>query len=138
MTEGFYPSVMNPASSRLKLDLPIGPAEELVPGLAAIARRDLDERLPRGLLGRPAELEARLGRAPVGLPLVALDARQHAVLPRRHASAAARDDVVDRELLGSGLDPAVLARVAVALEEVLPREDDRPSALPLVGREQDQ
>src|SRR5262245_66695431 len=113
MTEEFYPSVMDPASSRLQLDLPVRPAEELVPGLAAIARRDLDERLPRRLPGRPAELEARLGRAPVGLDLVALHARQDAVLPRRDASAAPRDDVVDGELLRSGLDAAVLARVAV-------------------------
>src|SRR5678809_1441485 len=107
-----------------------GAAEELVPGLAAIARRDLDERLPRRLLGRPAELESRLGRAAVRLDLVALHAREHAVLPRRHAPAAPRDDVVDGELLRPGLDAAILARIAVALEQVLPREHDRPSALP--------
>src|SRR5262245_64269644 len=100
MTEEFYPSVMDPASSRLELDLPVGAAEELVPGLAAIARRDLDERLPRRLLGRPAELEARLRGTAIGLPLVALHARQDAVVPRRHASAAPRHDVVDGEFLG--------------------------------------
>src|SRR5262249_22608783 len=138
MTEEFYPSVMDPARrSRFELDLPVRAAQELVPGFAAIARRNLDERLPRRLLGRPAQLEARLRGAAIGLALVALDARQDAVFPGRHAAAAARDDVIDGELLRPGLEPTVLARVTVALEEVLARKDDGPSALPLVGREQD-
>src|SRR6185295_13333047 len=76
MTEQFYPSTGRPARSGLKFDFPVGPAEELVPGLAAVAGGHLDQGLPRRLLRRLAELEARLRQRMVGLALVALHAGQ--------------------------------------------------------------
>ena len=47
----------------------------------------------------PTQGHARLLRSPVRLPRVAVDARQHAVVPRGRASLRTRDDVVDRQIL---------------------------------------
>ena len=64
------------------------------------------------------------GRA-VGLPLVARDARQDAVLPGRHASLRPRHHMVDGQFFATRLQSAVLARVAVSLVNVAAAERDR-------------
>src|SRR5579862_2177735 len=138
MTEDFTPpSWTLQGGSRIELDFPVRPAEKHLPGLPPLAGRDLHQRLPGRLLRRLAEPETRLVRRPVGLPLVALHAGEDAVFPRRGASAAARGHVVDRELFRPRLEAAILASVAVTLEEVLARKDDGASPRALVGRQDD-
>src|SRR5262245_9079565 len=123
--------------SLFQLHLPIRAAEELLPALAPDARLDARQRPPRGLPRRAPQRHPRLRWGAVRLPLVAGDARERAILPARHAAAAPRRHVVDRQLLRPRLRAAVLAREAVALEEVPARENDRPLAQALVVREED-
>src|SRR5271155_2258732 len=67
---------------------------------------------------------------------IAVMARAYDVLPRRHAAARARDDVVQVQLGARQLLVAVLAGVAVAGEDVEAREADVPLGHALVRRQQ--
>ena len=75
-----------------------------------------------GRTGCRAQHHAGLARRAVGLALVARHACQHAVRPARHATLRPRHDVVDRQLVRARLAAAVLADVAVALENVAAAE----------------
>ena len=76
------------------------------------------QRLPRRPDRLLAQLHPRLLRRPVGLPLVAGHAGQHAVLPARHTTLRPRQHVVHRQFLAARLGTAVLAGVVVPLEDV--------------------
>ena len=65
------------------------------------------------------------------------DAGGDAVGPARRTALRARHDVVDRDRLGAGLRPAVLAGVMVALGHVPPAEGHRRPGQPVVVRQAD-
>src|SRR2546423_682823 len=92
-----------PNRSGLQFDFPVRAAEELLPGLAPLARRHMSKRLPRRLPRNRPELHAGLLGRPVRLPLVARHAGQDAVLPRRDAPLGPGMDVLDRERLRARL-----------------------------------
>ena len=75
----------------------------------------------------------RLLRRPVGLPLVAGHAGQHAVLPARHTALRTRDNVVQRQFLAARLGTAVLAGVVVPLENVPAAEGHMGRRQPVVA-----
>src|SRR5205823_10427798 len=70
----------------------------------------------------PDQLHARLLGCPVTLPVVAIDACRHQILPGVLAESRFRDEVVDRE--GSIRARAVLTSMPVTAKDVLPREDN--------------
>src|SRR5208283_2650696 len=80
------------------------------------------ERLPLGADRRAPKLHAGLLWRAVRLAGIAADARGDAVGPGRHTSLRAGHDMVDRDRLGTGLRPAVLAGVVVPLGDVPPAE----------------
>src|SRR5258708_1896382 len=88
-------------------DVPVRLAHEPRPACDPHAFASV-HRLPRWPLGQLAELHTRLPWQAIGLPLVAGDARQHAVLPGRLAAPRARHDVGDREFLAPVLGVAIL------------------------------
>src|SRR4051794_30456598 len=95
------------------------------------------ERPPLGA-DRPAPgLHAGLLRRAVGLEGVAPDAGGNTVGPARRTSLRARYDVVDRNRLGAGLRPAVLAGVMVALRHIPPAERHRRPGQAVVVRQAD-
>src|SRR5262245_60364469 len=102
---------------RLQLDVPVGLADELGPGGDRGMARGV-ERLPLGARRLAVEPHVGLLRRAVGLLLVAGDAGQHAVLPGAGAAARAGHDVVDRQRVEPGPRTAVLAGLAVPLEQV--------------------
>ncbi len=55
------------------------------------------QRLPCRANWRLAQIHTRLLRRPVSLPFVAVDARQHAVVPGRGSTLRPRHDVIDRQ-----------------------------------------
>jgi hypothetical protein len=86
------------------------------------------ERIPDRLDRLACQPHLGLLRSAVRLALVALQARQYAVVPPRLAALGTRDDVVDRQFLRTGLLAAVLAGVMVALENVPAAERDTVAA----------
>src|SRR5947199_3137461 len=102
----------------LELDAPVRVVEELLPRLV-LPLRELQVQQRRALrLLRPADqAHVRLLRRAAALADVAVHARTHDILPRRHAALAARRDVVEAELARRVLPPAVLALVVVAGED---------------------
>ena len=95
------------------------------------------ERLPRRPDRLLAQAHPRLLRRPVGLPLVAGHARQHAVLPARHTTLRTRHDVVQRQFLAARLGTAVLAGVVVPLENVPAAEGHMGHRQPVVAGQGD-
>ena len=88
------------------------------------AEIDLDKRTPFGPLGLAHQVQGGLLRGAVGFLRVAADARTDNVLPRGRPPAVARDDVIQIQILALEDPAAVLAGVAVALENVVPGELD--------------
>src|SRR5580704_4639130 len=76
-----------------------------------------------------------VGRAAAFAP-IAVMARAYDVLPRRHPSARARDDVVEIQLGARQFLVTILAGVAVARENVEARETHVALGHAFVGRQQ--
>mgnify|MGYP006922354340 CR=1 FL=1 len=102
---------------RLQLHIPVRFADELRPtrhwGMPGRI-----ERLPLRPAGLGGQLHVGFLRRPISLPLIALDAGQHAVFPRAGAAARTRHDVVDRQRIKSWLRTAILAGLVVSLKQV--------------------
>src|SRR5689334_5261022 len=64
--------------------------------------------------GLHAQAETGLVREAVGLARIHVAVREHAIVPRRRATARTRDNVVDVPLVASQLAPGVLADAAVS------------------------
>jgi len=85
---------------------------------------DLDKRAPLRPLRLADQMHARFNRRAIGLLRVTDDARADDVLPRCRTTAVARDDVIEVQVLAVKFAAAILAGVAVALENIVPRELD--------------
>jgi hypothetical protein len=124
------------SSLLLQLRVPVHVADELWPAFESDVVVGVD-RLPRRPDRLAAERHAGLARRAVGLALVASDAGEHAVRPVGDAAVGARHDVVDRELARARLLAAILAHVAVALENVATAECNGRLRLAVVARQRD-
>ena len=95
----------------------------MFPALVVIqAEIDLYEGSPFRALRFANEQHPRLARGPIGLPGVARDTRADNVFPGGGTAAIARDDVVEIQFTAVKDEPAVLAGVEVALEDVVASE----------------
>ena len=90
--------------------------------VARLAELQVQHRTPLRTLRLVQQLQPGLRRRAVALAAVAGHARADNVFPRRFAAAIARNNVVEIEVLAVELDPAILAGVVVALEDIVPRE----------------
>ena len=88
------------------------------------AERDIHKWPPLRPLRFSNQMHARLNRCAVGLARVAPDAGADNVFPGRGAAVVAWDDVVEIEIAAVEVLAAILAGVAVALEDVMPGEFD--------------
>jgi homoserine O-acetyltransferase len=115
-----------------QLDVPVRLADERRPACdpQLVGRVP---RVPRRLDWLLAQSHSGLLRRAVGLPLVARQAGQYAVVPPRLTALGPRDDVVDRQFLTARLPAAVLARVVATLENVPPAERHGRRRQPVVG-----
>src|SRR5262245_57621191 len=86
------------------------------------AEVDLHEGTPLGPLRFADQMHAGLQRRAVGLARVAAHAGANDVFPRCWAAAVAGNDVVEVQVLALEDVATILAGVAVALENVVPRE----------------
>ena len=108
------------------------PTVVVVPG-----EGDVHKRPPFRALRLANQLHARLGRKPVPLPCVAGYARADNVLPGRLPSAVAGQDMIEIEIAAFKNLPAILAGIAVPLENVVPGEFDFLFRQPLEKQEDD-
>jgi hypothetical protein len=105
--------------------VPIRQINEMFPAIVLIqAELDLHEWTPLRSLRLPNQMHSRFLRCAVRLKRIALDARAHDVLPGGRAAAIARNHVVQVQILPVEHPAAVLARILVALENVMAREFD--------------
>ena len=119
-----------------ELDVPVGEIKEVFPAFMLLkAEVHLDERTPLRSFGLADEMHARFVRGAIGLSCITGDAGTNNVLPRRRASSIPRDDMIEIQILAVEAAPAVLARVAVAFENVMPRELDLLLRHPIEQRE---
>src|SRR6266702_6593897 len=86
------------------------------------AQVDLHEGPPFGPLGFADQVQARYLRRAIGLARIAIDARADDVFPRGRPAPVARDHVIQIEVFAIVFLAAVLAGVAVALEDVVAGE----------------
>src|SRR5947209_779606 len=105
--------------SSLQFHVPVRAIQERLPGLVLLLRQlQVQHRAPPRLFRLADQVHVRLlGRA-AALADVAADARADDVLPGAAAALAPRDDVVQAQLAGRVLLPAVLALVVVPGEDV--------------------
>src|SRR5262245_49910553 len=103
----------------LQFHAPVCVVEELLPRLVLPLRQlQVQQRRALRLFRLADQAHVRLLRRAAALADVAVHARAHDVLPRRHAALAARRDVVEAEFARRVLPPAVLALVVVAGKDV--------------------
>lgn len=112
------------SDSLLQFDVPVHLADELLPTWDH--PRVVEPRIPLRLDWLLAKLHSSLRRCPVRLPEVAVDAGQHAVLPRALTPTTSRHYVVHSQAIATRLLAAILANVLVSVEQVSPAERDRP------------
>src|SRR5688572_8089195 len=106
-----------------EFNVPVSEVEEVFPAVVMVqAHVDLYERPPLRTFGLADQAHARLERRAVGFLRVTLDARANDVLPCGGAAAIARDDVIKVEVLAIKNIAAVLAHIAIALEDIMARE----------------
>src|SRR2546427_12389254 len=106
-----------------QLRVPVGDVEEVLPGLVLPGgERNLDQWVPARLHRRPDEVHAGLLREQTALPRIARDAAADDVLPRGLAAAGERHDVIEVQVARLELPSAILAAVAIAVENVLAGE----------------
>ena len=79
----------------------------------------------------------RLFRGHVPLALVALHAREHAILPRRPSTARTRNDVIDGEIMPVEFRAAELTGIAVPDAQVAPGKCDACTGNTTIVREND-
>ena len=119
-----------------ELDVPVGEIQEVFPAFMLLeAEVHLDERTPLRPFRLADEMHARLVRGAIGLSRITSDAGTNDVFPRRRAPSIPRDDMIEIQILAVEAAPAVLARVAVAFENVVPRELDLLLRHPIEQRE---
>ena len=92
-------------------------------------------RIPLGSDRLLLQNHSGLFRSPVSLRMIAFDARQYAILPRRLSSVRSRNNVVDGQLLRCRLLIAVLAGEPVTLEDVSSAECHCVRWQSIVGRQ---
>src|SRR5262245_8728908 len=84
----------------------------------------LDKRPPLGPLGFTDQPHGRFLRCSVGLLSVTPNARTHYVLPGGRTAPVTRDDMIQIKIFPIKCPAAVLARILVSLEDIVPRELD--------------
>src|ERR1043166_9534615 len=115
----------SPLGIRAEFDVPVGEVEEMLPAFVVLeAKIDLHELTPLGPLGFADQMHASLGGRAVGLARIAPDAGTDNVFPRGRTSPVSRDDMIQVEILPFENFAAILASVAVPLENVVPGELD--------------
>jgi len=92
--------------------------------VACFAELEMEHWAPLGTLGFVEKLEAGLGRCAVALAAVAGHAGADNIFPGGLAAAIAWNNVVEIEVLAIEFDPAVLAGVVIAFEDVVPGKFD--------------
>jgi hypothetical protein len=85
----------------------------------------------------PSQPHPRLFRRAPPLQAIALQASANDVLPGREPAARARDDMIQVQVASRLPDPTVLARVAVAHEDVVPTEPNLATGDAIKGDEED-
>ena len=106
-----------------QLYVPISQINEVLPAIVTVqAEIDLHKWTPLRPLGFADEMQARFLRRVIRLLRIALDARADNIFPRRRAAAIARDDVVQIQIFAFENYATVLARVFIALKNIMPRE----------------
>ena len=106
-----------------QLDVPVGEINELLPTVVLVeAEIDLHEWTPLGSLRLLYQMHSRFLRCAIGFASVARDAGANDVFPCRRPAMIARNDVIEIQIFAIKFFPAVLAGVAVALENVVSRE----------------
>src|SRR5258705_9019865 len=83
---------------------------------------NLHKRTPFRPLGLTNQAHARFGRRAIGLLGITRHTRANDVFPGRRATTIAWNDMIEIQVLAVELSAAILAGVAVALENVVPRE----------------
>lgn len=95
----------------------------MLPAIVAIQGEiDLHKWTPFRPLGFADEMQAGLLRGAIGFLGIALDTGANDVFPRCRATAIARDDVVEIQILPFKDPSAVLARIFVALKDIMAGE----------------
>ena len=93
----------------------------MLPAIVTVqAEVDLHKRTPLRPLGFADQMQARLLRRVIGLLRITLDAGANNIFPRRRAAAIARNDVVQIQIFAFKNNAAVLARVFIALKNIVP------------------
>src|SRR5881296_4106541 len=85
---------------------------------------DLHERPPLRPLRLADQMHPRFGRRPVRLLSITAHARTDDIFPRGRTTAIARDDVVEIQVFAIEFPAAILAHIAVALENIVAGELD--------------
>lgn len=83
---------------------------------------DLDERPPFRSFRFADQMHARFLWSAIGLACIALDAGADNVFPRGRAISVPRNDVIQIEIFTIEDFATVLARIAIALKNIVPRE----------------
>jgi hypothetical protein len=108
-----------------QLNVPVGQIEEMPPAIVLMTREaDVYERPPFGALRLADKLKAGLVRKSVALLRITGDARTDDVLPSRLASAISWKDMIKVQVISLKGLATVLARIPVALEDIVPRKLD--------------
>ena len=110
---------------RSKFDVPVSEIQEVFPTFVMLESQiHLNKRAPLGSLGFADEMYPGFRRSAVGLASVTGDAGTNDVLPSRGTTPVAGDDVVQVQILAVENVTAILASVAISLEDVVPGEFD--------------
>ncbi len=94
-----------------------------------------EREICRGLGRRTQGSHPRLLEPAICLAGIAPRARGDAIRPRRRAAVRSRNHVIDGELVARESLPAVLARVAIATEQIPSRERDAGSGVAMAALE---
>lgn len=113
----------NSSNILAQLHVPVRQINEVFPTVVLVETEvDLHERTPLGSLRLFDEMQSDFLRRVIGFLGITLDTGTDDVFPRGGAATIARDNVIQIQVLPVEDVAAVLAGVAVALEDVVARE----------------
>ena len=128
----------NKAGAKSCADVPVDPFQPNLPGrVLGAAQFHHQQRIVVGLDGPVHQFHLGLVRRPAPLVHVALDASADEVFPRGQAPAAARNHVVDAQLLRGEMPAAVLAAMVVPGQNVAPTQTQLLLGQPIVREQAD-
>src|SRR5439155_11867032 len=106
-----------------QLHVPIRQIDKMLPTIVMLEPEvDLHKRPPLRPFRLPDEVHRSLMGGPIRLDRITLDTRADDVFPSRRSAAVARDDVIEVQVFAIKLVTAILARVLIPLEDIMPRK----------------